>query len=88
MATERTYPHKTHVVGRLVIGPGRQGAGAPIVDSASTVSIDGWTAGSLAIRLRRTPGPCLIVGWIGRRPPAVHKLGRLPVLGALFRIRP
>lgn len=88
MATDHTYPHKTHVIGRFIVGPGRQGAGAPVIDGASTVSVDGWRAGSLAIRLRRSPGPCLIVGWIGRRPPATYRLGRFPLVGMLFRSRP
>lgn len=88
MTSERTYPHRTHVVGRFFIGWCRQAAGAPVIDSAHTWSIDGWDAASWVIRLRRTPGRALMVGTKGRAfiaPP--RRLVRVPVLGLLFRGR-
>lgn len=85
---ELMFPHTAHTVGRLVVTTTRQGGGAPVIDSACTTSVDGWRAGSVCVRLRRTPGRALVLGWIGRRPPPVHRLARFPVLGLLFRSRP
>lgn len=83
-----TYPNKTHLIGPLFFGWCRQAGGAPIIDTASTTSVDGWSAGSWVIRLRRTPGSALNIGLKSRPfilPP--RRLMRVPLLGMLFRAR-
>lgn len=88
--SERTYPHTTHLIGNLCYGWCQQAAGAPIIDTASTTSADGWTAGSWVIRLRRTPGRALHLGW--KTQPFIpvtrpRRLAQIPLIGALFRGR-
>jgi len=84
---QRAYPHRTHVIGRLVFGWSVQAGNAPIIDGATTVSVDGWRAGSVVIRLPRTPGRALMIGWIGARAPIPGRGARLPLVGRLLRMR-
>lgn len=86
----RTYPNTTHLVGNLFFGWCRQGAGAPVIDTASTTSADGWSAGSWVIRLRRTPGRAFNFGWKTRPFIPItqpRRLAQVPLLGLLFRAR-
>lgn len=82
------HPHHTYTVGRLFFGPCRQAGGAPVIDSGTSWSKDGWSGGCLVIRLRRTPGLAFQIGLIGSRSPSPHRLARIPVLGLPFRARP
>lgn len=86
--TERTYPYSTITLGRWVITHCRQGDGAPIVDSCSAWSADGWQAGGIAIRPPRGPGRALVIARIGKRGPVFTAAHRNPILGWLFRMRP
>jgi hypothetical protein len=86
--TERTYPHKTRLIGPLFFGWTKQGEGAPVIDTGHTWSADGWDAGCWVIRLRRTPGRAFMVGWTTRKFIRVpRRLPRVPLLGLLFRAR-
>jgi hypothetical protein len=85
---ERVYPFTTQVIGKLFFGWCKQGAGAPVIDTAHTSSVDGWSASAWVIRFRRTPGRAFQVGWKSRSfqlPP--RRLQRTPIIGRLFRAR-
>lgn len=89
MNEARRYRYKSWTLGRLVIGTGGQAKGAPIIDGCRIDSEAGWTAGGICIRLPRTPGRALHIGWIGRPTPRPGRLAMVPLLGRLlFRMRP
>jgi hypothetical protein len=84
------YPHRTAVLGRLVLTTCRQGANAPMVDGCTSRAVDGWTAGGWCIRLHATPGPGLVVAWRGWSGPShalIRRLAGLPLPAGIFRMR-
>lgn len=83
-----SYPNPARVYfGRFYVTKCRQSAGAPVIDTGSSRSVDGWSGGCWVIRLRRTAGPALVLGRIGWRAQYPARLARIPLLGRLFRPR-
>lgn len=88
MNDARRYRYRSWTLGRLVIGAGGQAASAPVIDGCRIDSEACWTAGGICIRLQRTPGRALHIGWIGGRTPRPGRFARMPLLGRLlFRMR-
>jgi hypothetical protein len=81
------YPNKTHTLGRWFWGWCSQGDGTPVVDAGYSESVDGWSGGTVVVRLRSTPGRALFIGRKGSASPSLLTLMRVPVLGVAFRPR-
>jgi hypothetical protein len=85
------FSRATWSIGRLCVTTVRQGANAPVVDGCGIRDSLGRHGAGWCIRLPRTPGIGLVVGWWGWSGPSIatiRRLSTLPVLGRLlFRMR-